>query len=88
MNSGEAIVAIAGMLTGVLTTGLITWGIVQAFRARAQARAMPAQLEDEVARLRDHVETLHQALVETQERLDFTERLLAQRPAPESLPRP
>lgn len=88
MNSGEAIVAIAGMLTGVLTTGLITWGIVQAFRARAQARAMPAQQEDEVARLRDHVETLHQALVETQERLDFTERLLAQRPAPESLPRP
>lgn len=76
MDPAQAIVALGGMVTGVLTTGLITWAIVQGLRARAQANAVPRQVEEELALLRDQVDALQHQLVETQERVEFTERLL------------
>lgn len=85
MDPGQAIVAIAGMITGLLTTGAIVWGVVQFARARHQGRLADPDLHNEVAALRDQVEQLQQQLYETQERLDFTERLLTQgRDAPEA----
>ena len=89
MTESEAIVAIAGMLTGIIITAAIVWGVVQGLRAQANARARlpdPA-LEQEMSALRDHVDVIQQQLNEAQERIDFTERLLAQQRTPEQLPR-
>ena len=76
VNGANAVVAIAGMITGLLITGAIVWGIVQLVRIRYQAKLADPGLSGEVAQLRDHVDLLQQQLSETQERLDFTERLL------------
>jgi uncharacterized protein YlxW (UPF0749 family) len=85
MDPGQAMVAIAGMITGLLTTGAIVWGIVQFARVRQQGKLVDPGLSNEVAALRDQVDALQQQLYETQERLDFTERLLTQgRDAPEA----
>lgn len=76
MEPAQAIVALGGMLTGVLTTGLIAWAIVQGLRARAQAHSIPQHVEEDLTALHDQVDALQQQLAETQERVDFTERLL------------
>lgn len=78
MDPGQAIVALGGMLTGLLTTGIIAWAVVHGLRARAQGQAgsIPRQVEEELMALRDQVDAMQQQLIETQERLDFTERLL------------
>ncbi|MDZ4864864.1 MAG: DUF6479 family protein [Gemmatimonadota bacterium] len=89
MNPADAIVAIGGMITGIIVTGLIVWGIVHGIRVQANARTGrpdPA-LEQEVSALRDHVDAMQQQLNEAQERIDFSERLLAQQRTPERLPR-
>jgi hypothetical protein len=44
-------------------------------------------LDRELTALRDHMDAMQQQLHEAQERLDFTERLLAQQRTPEQLPR-
>jgi hypothetical protein len=88
-----AIVPVAGMLTALFTMGLFGWSIVQLARSpigqaigrRLQGRHGPVDpdLVAEVSALRDQMELLQQQLGETQERLDFTERLLAGRQAGE-----
>jgi hypothetical protein len=78
MDPGQAIVAIAGMITGLLTIGAIVWGVVQFARVRQHGKLVDPGLSNEVAALRDQVDALQQQLYETQERLDFTERLLTQ----------
>ena len=76
--SPEMMIPFAGMITGVITTVAIVWGIVQVVRIRTGAARPSSELADEVAALRDQIDALHHALIETQERMDFTERLLAQ----------
>ena len=76
MDEAHAIVAIAGMITGILTTGAIVWGIVQFAKARHQGAGRDLELAGEVAALRDQVDTMQHQLMEAQERIDFTERLL------------
>lgn len=93
----EALVPIFGMVTGIITTGLFFWGIVQvarspvgqAFARRLQGRygAADPELLAEMNQLRDQVDALQQQLIETQERVDFTERLLTRGQSPESLPK-
>jgi hypothetical protein len=78
MDSGEVIVAIAGMLTGLAAVGGMMWGLVQYARMRRQGGPANPQLEGEVASLRDQMDSMQHQLAETQERLDFAERLLAQ----------
>jgi len=48
------------------------------FQLRYQSRLSDPGLAGEVSSLRDQVDALQQQLYETQERLDFTERLLTQ----------
>lgn len=80
------LIPIAGMATGLMTMGIITWGLAKVFRGpvgqalgrRIVGHADP--LEDEVLELRDVVAGLADELRETQERLDFTERMLAAGP--------
>lgn len=48
------------------------------FKAEAQRGALPSpELDSRMAALEDEVVSLRHELIETQERLDFTERLLA-----------
>lgn len=70
------LIPIFGMLTGVVTTGAIVWGIVQIVRIRTRSHGSP-ELEAEVNALREQVDMLQQQIGETVERLDFAERLLA-----------
>ncbi len=89
MDAGETIVAIGGMITGIIITSAIVWGVVQGLRAQANARGRlsdPA-LDQELTALRDHMDAMQQQLNEAQERLDFTERMLAQQRTPDQLPR-
>lgn len=77
------LVPLAGMVTGLLMTGMVTWGLVTVFRGpvgQALGRRIGRQhdhLEDEVLELRDAVAGLADDLSETQERLEFTERMLS-----------
>ncbi len=77
------LVPIAGMVTGLLMTGMVTWGLVTVFRGpvgQALGRRIGRHhdhLEDDVLELRDAVAGLADDLRETQERLDFTERMLS-----------
>jgi hypothetical protein len=83
----EELIPLFGMMTGLVITGLFFWGIVQLSRGpvgqaigrRLQGRHAQAdpELAAEVAALRDQVDNLQHQLLETQERVDFTERLLA-----------
>ncbi len=81
------LVPIFGMLTGIAITGLFFWSFVkvaqgpvgQALGRRILGRhAQDPELAHEVADLRERVELLAAQLAEAEERLDFTERLLAQ----------
>jgi hypothetical protein len=89
---GEAI-PIMGMLTGIVSMVLIAFVVVrvaqsqvgQAIARRISGRsgASDEELRNEVLDLREHVAHLEHRLAENEERIDFTERLLAQRAEPE-----
>lgn len=80
-------VPIFGMITGIITTAAFFWGIVklaqspigEALARRIQGRhgGSDPEVLAEVSLLRDQVEALQNQLYEAQERIDFTERLLA-----------
>jgi hypothetical protein len=94
----QGLVPIFGMITGLITTGLFFWGIVKlaqgpvgtALARRIQGHSAGAEIEAEFAaelsHLRDQVDGLRTELTETQERLDFAERMLAKGRTPERLP--
>ena len=83
----ENMIPIFGMLTGVITSGLFFWCVVQVARSevgQALARrihgrqgGMDPEILAELGAVRDHLQELERQLTETQERLDFTERLLS-----------
>jgi predicted nucleic acid-binding Zn-ribbon protein len=82
-------IPIAAMMTGTIMMALLTYGLVRVFRGpvgQALGRRISGNtehadhLEDEVIELRDAVTGLADELRETNERLDFTERLLAAHP--------
>lgn len=56
------------------------------FKAQGASGSLPGEVEARMAALEDDVHALRRELGETQERLDFTERLLAQRPDPKQIP--
>jgi hypothetical protein len=90
------LIPIAGMLTGLLITTAAIWGGVrvaqgplgQALAHRLRGRSGDAELSHEVAELRDQVDLLRHQLEETQERMDFAERLLSQRAPAVGVPGP
>ncbi|MGH7630663.1 MAG: hypothetical protein ACREOF_15025 [Gemmatimonadales bacterium] len=88
----DQLIPIFGMITGMVMTLGIIFGVVQltkgpvgqALARRIQGRSAEADGEilAELSELRDEVEALRGSLEETRERLDFTERMLSQgRPA-------
>jgi hypothetical protein len=58
---------------------------VAKFKAESAGGALPGEVEARMAALEDEVHGLRRELGETQERLDFTERLLAQRTEPKQI---
>ncbi|SRR6266545_180149 len=84
------LIPLAGMITGTLITVAAIWGAVrvahgplgQALARRLQGRGADTELSGEVAQLRDELEALRHQLEETQERVDFAERLLSRQPSP------
>lgn len=94
MFPGE-LIPIFGMITGTIITGLLIIGGVMVFRGpvgqalarRIQGRAgeVEQELIGEVQHLRDQVALLEQQLGEVEDRVSFSERLLAQR-RPEDRP--
>ncbi len=84
------LIPILGMVTGTVITLAIIVGIVrltggpvgQALGRRLRGGPDPEGWA-ELSRLRDEVQALRARLEETEERLDFAERMLAQRKADE-----
>ncbi len=86
MNANDMI-PIFGMITGTVMTGFLIIGGVMVFRGplgqaiarRLQGRSgeVEQELLTEVHALREQVLTLEQTVGEMEERLDFSERLLA-----------
>ncbi|HMV32119.1 MAG: hypothetical protein U0104_01660 [Gemmatimonadales bacterium] len=88
---GQLLVMLGGSIPilGILgyTTFKILGPIAQAFARRiGGGGGEPDALRGEVDDLRAGMDELRHQLMETQERLDFTERLLARQRAPEQLP--
>lgn len=83
MNPGD-LIPIFGMITGILTVGFMSWAVVaiargplgQALSRRIGGTHQDGDLSQEVMALREQVEDMQHQLVDAQERLDFTERLL------------
>jgi hypothetical protein len=86
---GGDIIPIVGMLTGVLSVGAISWAAVRVFQGpigQALAKRLAGknashepELVQEVLEIRHQLEQVQQRLTEAEERVDFNERLLAQR---------
>jgi len=90
------LIPIFGMLTGVAITCAAVFGLVkvaegplgQAIARRIQGHraGADAEVQAELGELRSQVDTLRQQLEETQERVDFAERLLTRQRSPDELP--
>lgn len=83
----EPLVPLFGMVTGIIITALCVWGGVQILRGpvgQALGRwisgtsgAVDPGVQEEVDQLRHTLAGMESHLAELEERLDFTERLLA-----------
>ena len=85
---------IAGLLGAVPILAIMAWAAVKIFGPLGQSLALRLgggahgnpQLEDRIERLAEELDQVKGELAETHERLDFTERLLAQGRTPDQLP--
>ena len=91
MGAAEVLIPITFfVMTGLvfISRGEIGRAIAHAIRVNATDEdEVTPELREELAELRREMETVRQELAETHERLDFTERLLAQQRTPDQLPR-
>ena len=88
-------IPLMGMFTGIVSMALLAYAVVrvaqsqigQAIARRIHGKnAADPELREEVFELRDQVTALERRLAENEERLDFTERLLASHHESASLP--
>lgn len=87
-NAVFALIPIFGIATGALFM-VGAYKIIVRWLDRGKSQT-PGGLADEVAQLREEVETLREIngrLLELEERVDFAERMLAQRGEADRLPR-
>jgi hypothetical protein len=76
-------------VVSILVAGVLLWPVVRAWARRLERGTAGAGLQGELDQMRAKVaelDELHHRVAELEERLDFSERILAQR-APEALPR-
>jgi hypothetical protein len=94
-HSGPSTGQLVAMLLGAIPIlGIMAWSAVkilgpigQALARRIGGGSDRESFEHKFEALADEVDQLRAQLVETHERLDFTERMLAQSRQPEQLPR-
>jgi HAMP domain-containing protein len=89
--NGGAPALVMIVFLGLAATTLILWPIMRAFGRRLEGKAghADAALRAEVEQLQQRlgeVDHLHQRVAELEERIDFTERMLARAPSPSALP--
>lgn len=82
-------IPLAGMLTGVICVGSISVALVKIFhgplgqglgrKLQGKGAAADPELLNEVLDLRQQLELVQQRLTDAEERIDFSERLLARR---------
>ena len=69
---------IVAPMTFLATVGIVAGAVVKIVRLRAsRTNALPAEVSERLETLEQGMQSLQQDLAETQERLDFAERLLA-----------
>ncbi|MHB1328777.1 MAG: hypothetical protein ACYC2K_11305 [Gemmatimonadales bacterium] len=90
MANPDIVIPVFGMITGILTTGALAWGMVRVFQGpvgQAMARRIQGrggagadpEVLNELDDLRHQLDQVQGRLTEAEERLDFSERLLSQR---------
>ncbi len=95
-NIPGVLIPILGILSGTVITAGVVYAAIQIVNGplgKALARRLEGRppepdpdLQGAVLELRDELQGLHRQLEETQERMDFAERLLAHPPGPSKLP--
>lgn len=73
-------------ISAIVMGGILKLARLRLEEARVRAGALPDGALTELDTLRGEMDQMRQELAEAQERLDFTERLLAQRREQEKLP--
>lgn len=89
LQEGGPPVALLMLLAALTAAVIILWPLMRAFARRLEGKgsgdaALRAEVDQLNARLGD-VDLLHHRVAELEERVDFAERLLAQRPQQSSL---
>ena len=92
LNDGGPPVVLLIVIAALTAVTIILWPIMRAFGRRLESRGSPdhglkADVDHLHARLGD-LESLHTRVLELEERVDFTERLLAQAQQPARLGSP
>jgi hypothetical protein len=88
LNDGGPPIVFLIVLAALTATVIILWPLMRAFARRLEGKgggdpALRADVEQLQLRLGE-VDTLHQRVAELEERVDFTERLLAQAHDPQA----
>ena len=92
MSDGGPPVILLIVLAALTATVIILWPIMRAFGRRLESRgaadpSLKAEIEHLHSRLGD-MDSIHARVLELEERVDFTERLLAQAQPPNRLEAP
>ncbi|MGE0439606.1 MAG: hypothetical protein AB7L66_15615 [Gemmatimonadales bacterium] len=77
----EGVLIAAVLVVGVIVAGVILMPLIKAFARRIEGRSLPPGVTEELDQLRARVAELEgvtHRLAELEERVDFSERLLAQ----------
>ena len=81
LNDGGPPTVLLIIIAALTATVIILWPLMRALGRRLEGKTSDSALRAEVEQLQQRaaeVETLHQRVSELEERVDFTERLLAQ----------
>jgi hypothetical protein len=89
LNDGGPPAIVMIVFLALLATTIILWPVMRALARRLDGKsaadpAVHAEIEQLHQRLGE-VDVLHQRVAELEERIDFTERMLARAPAPSAL---
>lgn len=77
----ERVILAAVFVVGIIVAGIVLWPVIRAFARRIEGKAIDPAMQQEVEQLRARVselEQMHSRVAELEERVDFSERLLAQ----------
>ena len=90
LNDGGPPAIVMIVFLGLLATTIILWPVMRAFARRLEGKgagdpALHAEIEQLQHRLGE-VDALHQRVAELEERIDFTERMLARSQPAAALP--